>query len=287
MNARVPPPRLSLFLARNAPVGAVLRRGPTRWVELVRWDTRNDSIERGAWFRGRVYSRRSDLSPDGTRLIYFASKFSARSVKDPEYTYAWTAVSKVPYFTALALWPKGDCWWGGGLFTDDDAVFLNHRPHEAVPHPAHRPDRLRVEPNPAAHGEDEPLYGRRLSRDGWQLRQELRIEQRGWRYATLQPELRERVHPDGRLVIQMERRLEGFSWSEVFRLGATSGATTSQLQGAEWADWDQQGDLVLLRQGGIWRARLSGLRVIREDLVQDLRGDRPEPRASPPWAKRW
>ena len=28
----------------------------------------------------------------------------------------WTAISRPPWFTALAVWPKGDSWGGGGLF---------------------------------------------------------------------------------------------------------------------------------------------------------------------------
>jgi len=111
----------------------ILRRGPSKWVEVIAWDTHRDTFDHGAWFHGRIYQRRSDLSPDGTKLVYFASKFTSKTVNDPEYTYAWTAVSKVPYLTALALWPKSDCWWGGGLFQDNYTVFLNHRPSEATP----------------------------------------------------------------------------------------------------------------------------------------------------------
>src|SRR5215469_14197390 len=92
--------------------------------------------------------------------------------KDSEYTYAWTAVSRPPYLTALALWPKGNCWWGGGLFQDNYTLLLNHRSHEAVPHPGHVPTRIRVVPNPEAAGEDDPLYSDRLERDGWRLQQE-------------------------------------------------------------------------------------------------------------------
>ena len=108
--------RLSVLLARNAPVAIVLRRGPTKWVQLVKWQTDCDRFETGQWFKGRVYDRRSDLSPDGSLFIYFANKINARTVGDSAYTYAWTAISHPPYFTALALWPKGDCWHGGGLF---------------------------------------------------------------------------------------------------------------------------------------------------------------------------
>ena len=34
----------------------------------------------------------------------------------------WTAISRPPYFTALAVWPKGDTWGGGGLFVQRHAL---------------------------------------------------------------------------------------------------------------------------------------------------------------------
>src|SRR5688500_14144217 len=117
--------RIFGILARRQPVAVLFRRGPSRWVQLVRWDTSRDVFERGQWFHGRIYERRSDLSPDGSLLVYFAQKITARSLQDREYTYAWTAVSRPPYFTALALWPKGDCWHGGGTFGEDRDILLN------------------------------------------------------------------------------------------------------------------------------------------------------------------
>ncbi len=44
MSKPAPPCRLSVILAREAPVGVIFRRGPAKW------------------FHGRIYERRSDLS---------------------------------------------------------------------------------------------------------------------------------------------------------------------------------------------------------------------------------
>jgi hypothetical protein len=254
---------------------------------VVTWDTRQDRFERGAWFHGRIYHRRSDLSPDGTKLIYFANKFTGRSIKDPEYTYAWTAVSKVPYLTALALWPKGDCWWGGGLFRDNYTVFLNHRPDEAKAHPQHRPNRLRVIPNPKAHGEDDPLYSERLTRDGWSVEQEWRTERQGWNFRTLQPELRVRAQPEGRLSIAMERSISGLRYREGFRVLDANRSELQALHGADWADWDQGGRLVFLRGGAVWVAETLRSRLADPVMVIDLAADTPQPRATPAWAQSW
>jgi hypothetical protein len=59
----LPPPRLSVLLASEAPVGVVLRRGPNKLVRMVVWDRANDKFEPGQWFVGRIYTDRSDLSP--------------------------------------------------------------------------------------------------------------------------------------------------------------------------------------------------------------------------------
>lgn len=266
----------------------ILRRGPSKWVEVIAWDTQRDTFEHGAWFHGRIYERRSDLSPDGTKLIYFVNKFTSKTVEDEEYTYAWTAVSKVPYLTALALWPKGNCWWGGGLFQDNYTVFLNHRPSEAAPHPRHPPNRLRVISNPDAAGEDDPLYSQRLTRDGWVVRQAWRWERIGWDgFRTDVPELRVRSHPNTRLAIVLERRLDGLRYREQFALETPNGRGSVDLGGTDWSDWDQAGRLILLRAGKVWAAPVKGSHIAKPSPLIDLTADRPAPRETPRWAEAW
>ncbi len=84
----------------------------------MRWDLSSDTFEAGQWFKGRVYERSCDLSPKGDRLIYFAGKY-----REPLYT--WTAVSRPPFFTAVALWQGLSCWGGGGLFAREDEMSLH------------------------------------------------------------------------------------------------------------------------------------------------------------------
>ncbi len=101
------PARLYVILAREAPVAVIFRRGPSRWVQMIKWHTDTDTFEEGQWFKGRVYESKCDLSPDGKLLIYFVLK--ANRVH-PDYGYTWTAISKPPYFTALALWKELGTW---------------------------------------------------------------------------------------------------------------------------------------------------------------------------------
>ena len=102
-----PQTRLSVLLAQASDVAVILRRGPSKQVLMIRWARDTDRFYLGQWFKGRVYECRCDLSPDGEQLIYFAA-----NQREPHFS--WTAVSRPPYFTALAYWPKGDCWGGGG-----------------------------------------------------------------------------------------------------------------------------------------------------------------------------
>ena len=131
------PPRSFCILARKAPIGVIIRRGPSGSMRLVRWHTRTHQIERGQWLHAHIYARRCDLSPDGKLFIYFCEDRRTRIGN-------YTALSKPPWFTALALWPQNHTWRGGGeLFLDDTTVFLNQVGH-GKPLPDKRPRNLRI-----------------------------------------------------------------------------------------------------------------------------------------------
>ena len=69
------PARLHAILARRGSYAVVFRRGPSNKVALIGWDRRHDIFTLGQWLRGRIYPLRSDLSPTGKHLIYFAAKY--------------------------------------------------------------------------------------------------------------------------------------------------------------------------------------------------------------------
>lgn len=286
MTLTTPAPRLAILFARKAPLALVLRRGPSKWVQLIAWDVSEDRLERGPWFHGRIYERRSDLSPDGRLFVYFASKFNRRTLSDPAYTYAWTAVSRPPWLTALALWPKGDCWWGGGLFSFNRTLMLNHRPGEDVPHPDHRPKGLRVSSNPEAAGEDDPLYSQRLQRDGWSLKEDWDISftlRTGFK--TERPQVRERRHPTAPLSLLMHRAVSGYRKHDRFFLVAPH-RVPRDLR-AQWADWDQRGRLVLLGSGLLSVASVTADGPGAPTVLLDTSQDRPAARTPPDWAREW
>jgi hypothetical protein len=164
--SRAAPARLHLILARKAPVAAVFRRGPSRQVALLQWNLDTDTVTLGQWLKGRIYARRADLSPDGRHLICFAA---THRPADP-FGGSWTAVSRMPYLTALHLYGWGHCWNGGGLFLTDRDYWLNGggagEPDLKVPCTLRRvmtPPRGLV----PQMGEDAVTYFPQLLRDGW------------------------------------------------------------------------------------------------------------------------
>jgi hypothetical protein len=133
------PCRLFVIPARDAPVAAVLRRGPSAWYQVIRWDTHRDEFTDGAWFKGRIYEPKCDLSPDGELLVYFCHAGRSR----PALTDSWTAVSRLPWLSALALWPSGTTYGGGGRFVDNRRLILRNGKYDR-PHPERSPDGLEL-----------------------------------------------------------------------------------------------------------------------------------------------
>jgi hypothetical protein len=108
--------RLFVIPARDVPVAVILRRGPSQWYHVIRWNTTDDTFDHGAWVKGRIYEEKCDISPDGRFFVYFihqGTRFGTR------FTHAWTAVSRVPWLTALVVWPQGMTYGGGGRFLDN------------------------------------------------------------------------------------------------------------------------------------------------------------------------
>jgi len=284
MTKKLPNCRLFPIFAREKSVCVIFRRGPSKWTQLILWNTETDEITNGQWFKGRIYERRCDLSPDGTKLIYFAQKINSKTINDDEYTYAWTAISKPPYLTALALWAKGDCWHGGGLFHTNYTVFLNHKPEIAKPHPNHLPNGLKIIPNSAACGEDDPIYSQRLDRDGWNVVQEWKVNYEGSNkfYVTHQPEIREKINKNSNKIIQMERSLNELNYEEKFVVKNKTNSLSINEKGA-WADFDQYGRVTVFKEGKLF-VEQNDLELIE---LANFNINKPEILESPEWAKHW
>lgn len=165
------PARIHIILAREAETALVIRRGPSNEVCTLLWDRSNDIFTMGQWFRGRLYERRCDLSPDGRHFIYFVFK----GKDDPVTKESWTAISRTPYLKATGLWPHGGAWNGGGLFMSNESYWLDT-------FWLNKTDALMTPPDLQLHreapfhnkdgGECPGVYYIRLQRDGWRLASE-------------------------------------------------------------------------------------------------------------------
>jgi hypothetical protein len=147
--------KLYLLLAREAPIAVILRRGPSGWYHVIRWHTNTDQFEHGAWFRGRLYEEKCDVSPDGELLLYFALKGSWQT----SYRGSWTAISRAPWLHALGLWPQGDTWGGGGRFTGNRTAALWSWSPGDQPHADHPGLGLEIVAG-APNAEDRALFER-------------------------------------------------------------------------------------------------------------------------------
>lgn len=139
----VPPPRLFVIMAKSAHVAIVIRRGPSSWTQLTLWNTDSDELTEGAWFHGRIFPEKCDLSPNGELFVYAAYKGNRFQTS---YTDSWTAVSRPPWLHALALWPMGTTYGGGGRFVDDRRLILRGA---GAAHPDHPADGLEIVTGPA------------------------------------------------------------------------------------------------------------------------------------------
>ena len=248
--------RLWVILAREAPMAVIFRRGPSKQVRLIKWNLHNDTFECGQWFKGRIYEKRCDLSPDGKLLIYFASK------QMPPNFPTWTAISKPPWFTALALWPHVSCWNGGGYFVTNQSVVLDPGPlpFSTEPAPGFQVKKLRVTIAPTQPGEDAPVWETTLQRDGWTLSKLGRQHPPGGGIRGMlinPPECWCKPHPIKPLVLEMAIHGIGGSgqrgWYHIRYQVLSQADTGLPEMDTDWADWDPKGDLLYARDGKIFR----------------------------------
>jgi hypothetical protein len=267
-------PRIYCIPATGAPVVAVFRRGPTRWSHVGRWNLAPARYEPGAWLAGRIFPRRSDLSPDGRLLCYFAHKPSASW----EHGEAYVAISKLPWLTALHAFPTCGTWTRGYYFAGEGETDGGEEAGLPIPF------RLRSIPaiqfaNERRRGWEEAADSPpRDPSDAWDQRRNARMEKR---------------QPDGGRLLAVESL--GWAGGEFgvgqavdglqVRYSLTSGGETHVLDDVQWADWDRQGRLLAATRSGKLEIRdLDGGGTIFEE---DLSLLEPNPAPPPSWAERW
>lgn len=278
LSPRQSPCRLFVYLARDAPIGVILRRGPSAWARLSLWHTDTDTFEHGQWLRARVFERRSDLSPDGSLFVCFVRKTEGRTLPNRD---TWVAVSRPPWFTALALWFVGGTYHTGGFFPDRQTLwpgFTTESPDEGVLPGWLRPSGpLPPYVDGTNNWTDRTVWFNRLLRDGW-----ARVERSA-------PETWERRNPTGDLTLVMtllsEADFAAYGGPHVVEYAVRVEPTGDviPLGRATWADWDQQGRLILAQQGRLlhWQPPNA------QHEIADFNPQVPEPTPAPVDARTW
>jgi hypothetical protein len=269
-------PRIYCIPAVEAPVVAVFRRGPSNWSHIGRWDLARGEYEAGAWLGGRIFPRRSDLSPDGRLLCYFAHKPSATW----KHGDAYVAISKLPWLTALHAFRTCGTWTRGYHFTangdcghPEDAKLTTPYGLRSIPVVQFAAERMRG-------WKEAPDYPQLQGDDAWDQRRNAHM----WK-----------PQPGGKRVLCVES--VGHAGGEFgvdqavdglrVRYSLEANGDAELLDDLQWADWDRQGHLLVATRCGaiqIRNLKTSGFDILFE---HDLSCLEPNPIPAPSWAQRW
>ena len=259
---------------------AVLRRGPTDWFHVGRWDVAADSYEAGSWFHGRLFPQKCDLSPDGRWLAYSAMKQWAGWPAGEIYE----AISRLPWLTALAAWEAGTTYTRGIHFDGDVGA-------------CQAGDADVGDPSPALRRYGIKLYGRNQfaveRRRGWRESPDTQDratgghwdEQRKVEMVKVQPG----IGPD--MTLHVTGGYAGFrelpSYYDPAEYFLEAGGEIQVLDDVQWADWDALGRLLAATKLGHLQIRVYDRFDHGVVFEEDLAAMAPDPQPPPEWAAEW
>jgi len=314
--------RIDGMIAREANVAVIFRRGPSDFTQMLVWDLKTDEVTPGQWLKGRVYTRRCDVSPDGRYAVIAASNYSAshkaKRSKDEEDSWmhsGWTAICRPPYYTALACWLTGGAWNGGGIWHGKRSVGLNNFDHmweEQCPVASH----ITATHLDYGMSEDFPLYGDILEKRGWKLSQDSDHHSMGPHALSFLPGLSallnnqifddpaevrkvistsapwfgpeaytvyEQGFPQGTLRWEFAPFVE--FWSALDTHGKLIREWASPHGQTHWVDVDARGRLVFGDKGCLWA--WGNFPKGEPRLIADLNNNKFKAIPPPEWAKQW
>jgi hypothetical protein len=233
--------------------------------------------------RGRVYERRSDVSADGSLFLAFVRQSGgAQKGEGGPRADTWLAVSRPPYFSALAVWLVGGTYHTGGFFPDSTSLWTGFS--NAAPDIGRTPRWLKMTASRdipyvdrTPEWSNRTVHFNRLLRDGWR-----QLENDPYRTVW------ERQHPSLALTLSMSHRFVSFqryggSYAAEYAVRDRRRARDVIVGPATWADWDQHGRLTVARDGCL----VEWTEDVGERLIADFNGQTPDPGPAPAWALEW
>lgn len=265
-----------MLISRNSNKAIVIRRGPSKYTCVLSWDRKNNTFEVSQWLKGRIYERRSDISPSGKHWIYFAMNGKWNSAAKG----AWTAIAKAPWLKAIELLAKGDCWNGGGLFLDDKSYWLNDGcGHESLLTSREIKRNDSFKPPNQYGGECPHVYYNRLQREGWILRS--RSKKGMWNSKSI---FEKALPKNWRLVKICHEQVgspkgKGCYWDE-HELHNEHGDVFAK-SGWEWAEWVDD-SIVFAEHGCLYEITIdSSCKLSETKLLHDFNDYKYENRQAP------
>jgi len=271
-------PRIFCIPATAAPIVAVLRRGPSPWYHVGRWNVEEWTYEPGAWLRGRLFPQKCDVSPDGRWLAYSAQKHSARWPAGTIYE----AISRLPWLHALAAWEAGSTYTRGFRF-DAETMTSDLGPPDV--------------------GDVTPClerYGLRINRAhqfaverrrGWTETEDSASRHPGDLWDEKRRVRMSKPQPSGFAVLEVEGSYAAFRDNPGLReppcYGVVEEGDVSPLEEAQWADWSASGVLLVATLAGRLEAHEWGGGAKSKIFEEDLAALTPAPEAAPQWASEW
>jgi hypothetical protein len=276
-------PRIFCIPALKAPIVAVIRRGPSAWSHLGKWDLDRLAYEPGGWIKANLYPQRCDLSPDGRWFSYFTLKSSAKWKAGTTYV----AISRLPWLTALVAWGTCGTWTRGVHFVDDRSVWQVGAPDGGDVAPCRSRFGIAVT-EPATFAverrrgwTESPGSPQRARDDMWDLRRagELKME---------------KTRPRSNKAVSL--RVHGYfaafrsgppARTKDFYYEINENGKLTPLEDVQWADWSADGRLLVATTDGKLQIRDYSGSATWVQGEMDLRSFTPNPAPPPNEASQW
>ncbi len=276
MTTQKVPPRIYCIPATESPTIAVFRRGPSDWSHLGSWDIQQQTYSSGGWLKGRIFPRRSALSPDGRYLSYFAHKPNATW----EHGETYVALSKLPWLTALHAFGTCGTWTRGYYFTTAES--------SCDPEIAKLPIPYGLAAIPVVQFANE-------RRNGWVESSDSPPRDPGDMWDTRRNVRLQKQQPGGEHCLYLESI--GLAGGEFGQDQAIDGMrvvysleTESDIEilgDLQWADWDQQGHLLMATRSGKLQSIDLNHPSANPQFEIDLAILEPKSISPPTWAQQW